>query len=56
MKDSILFLPASIRSHVVPALYVADLLRKEYDIHFAITSDVLEEIVIKEGQGSISTI
>ena len=55
MKDSILFLPASIRSHVVPALYVADLLRKDYDIHFAITSDILEEIVIKEGHCAVRT-
>jgi len=45
MKKSILFLPASIRSHVVPALYVADLLAEEYDIYFAVTSEVLEEIV-----------
>jgi len=55
MKKSILFLPASIRSHVVPALYVADLLAEEYDIYFAVTSEVLEEIVTKQGYNAIRT-
>lgn len=55
MKKSILFLPASIRSHVVPALYLADLLGKEYDIHFAITSEILKKIVKKQGHYAIRT-
>ena len=55
MKKSILFLPASIRSHVIPALYLANLLAKEYDIHFAVTSGVLQEIVTKQGYNAIPT-
>jgi UDP:flavonoid glycosyltransferase YjiC (YdhE family) len=55
MKKSVLFLPASIRSHVVPALYLADVLSSDYDIHFAVTGDVLEEIVVKQGYSAIRT-
>lgn len=55
MKKSVLLLPASIRSHVVPALYLADCLAEEYDIHFAVTNDVLEEIVTKQGYNAIRT-
>lgn len=55
MKKSILFLPASIRSHVVPALYLADLLGEEYDIYFAVTSEILGEIVKKQGHQALRT-
>lgn len=55
MKKSVLFLPASIRSHVVPALYLADLLAKEYDIYFAVTNEILEEIVLKQGYHAVRT-
>ncbi|MGA0560032.1 nucleotide disphospho-sugar-binding domain-containing protein [Larkinella sp. VNQ87] len=55
MKKSILFLPASIRSHVIPALYVADLLADEYTVYVAVTNDVLAEIVTKQGFQAIRT-
>jgi UDP:flavonoid glycosyltransferase YjiC (YdhE family) len=55
MKKSILFLPASIRSHVIPALSVADLLAEDYAIHFAVTNDVLAEIVIRQGYTAVRT-
>ncbi len=48
-SPAVLFIPASIRSHVLPALYVADLLASDYDVHFAVTSDVLEELVRENG-------
>lgn len=49
MKPRILILPASIRSHVLPSLYVADLLADEYEVHYAVTNQVLAEIVEKNG-------
>ncbi|MCF2491508.1 glycosyltransferase [Dyadobacter sp. CY347] len=55
MKKSVLFLPASIRSHVIPALYLADQLSKECDIYFAVTNEVLEEIVVRQGYNAIAT-
>jgi UDP:flavonoid glycosyltransferase YjiC (YdhE family) len=55
MKKSVLFLPASIRSHVLPALYLADVLSRDYEIHFAVTGDVLEEIVVKRGYSAFRT-
>ena len=55
MKKNVLFLPASIRSHVVPALYLADLLSADYGIYFAMTDDLLEEIVVKQGYNAVRT-
>jgi UDP:flavonoid glycosyltransferase YjiC (YdhE family) len=49
MKKSVLFLPASIRSHILPALYLADLLSKDHEIYFSVTNDVLEELVTGQG-------
>ncbi|MDH4462107.1 MAG: hypothetical protein QE277_11825 [Flectobacillus sp.] len=49
MKHNVLFIPASIRSHVMPSLFIADLLADEYDIHYAITNDILKEIVVENG-------
>ncbi|MEY4539543.1 MAG: hypothetical protein RLZZ306_1300 [Bacteroidota bacterium] len=49
MKSTILFIPASIRSHVMPSLFIADLLAEEYDIHYAVTNEILREIVVKNG-------
>lgn len=48
-KKRVLFIPASIRSHVLPALYLADLLADEYDAYFAVTDQVLADIVTENG-------
>jgi UDP:flavonoid glycosyltransferase YjiC (YdhE family) len=44
-KENILFIPASIRSHIVPAMYIADFLSEKYEIHFAVTDNILENLV-----------
>jgi hypothetical protein len=48
-KARVLFIPASIRSHIVPTLYVAELLAADYDIFYAVTSPVLADIVTENG-------
>lgn len=48
-KARALFIPASIRSHIVPTLYVAELLAADYDIFYAVTSPVLADIVTENG-------
>lgn len=45
MKPSILFIPASIRSHIVPSFYIANLLADEYEITYAVTNNILKELV-----------
>ena len=49
MKHNVIFITASIRSHVMPSLFIADLLAEEYDIHYAVTNEILQEIVVKNG-------
>ena len=49
MKSNVLFITASIRSHVLPSLFIADLLAEEYDIHYAVANEILQEIVVKNG-------
>ena len=49
----ILFLPASIRSHIMPAMYLADLLKYKYEIFFAVTDEILGELVTKNGFSTI---
>lgn len=49
MKPNVLFITASIRSHVMPSLFIADLLAQEYNIHYAVTNEILQEIVVKNG-------
>ena len=48
-KKRVLFIPASIRSHVIPTLYVADQLVSEYDVYYAVTNQVLADIVTENG-------
>ena len=48
-KERVLFIPASIRSHVIPTLYIAELLADEYDVFYAVTSPVLADIVSENG-------
>ncbi|WP_158281317.1 nucleotide disphospho-sugar-binding domain-containing protein [Dyadobacter jejuensis] len=49
MQKTILFLPATIHSHVLPSLFVAGLLREEYGIHYAVTSEALAGLVATQG-------
>ncbi|WP_259015393.1 glycosyltransferase [Emticicia fluvialis] len=49
----LLFIPASIRSHVMPAMYVADLLADKYEIYFAVTDDILADLVEKNSYKAI---
>jgi UDP:flavonoid glycosyltransferase YjiC (YdhE family) len=53
-NPNILFLPASIRSHIMPAMYLADLLSDRYTITFAVTNNILEKLVCQNGYKSIS--
>lgn len=48
-RKRVLFIPASIRSHILPTLYLADLLANEYDIYYAVTTKVLADIVSENG-------
>jgi UDP:flavonoid glycosyltransferase YjiC (YdhE family) len=49
LRKRALFIPASIRSHIVPTLYVAELLASEYDVFYAVTDPVLAAIVSENG-------
>ena len=49
MKPRALIIPAAIRSHVLPSLYLADLLADEYEVYYAVTNHVPAEIVEKNG-------
>jgi UDP:flavonoid glycosyltransferase YjiC (YdhE family) len=48
-RKRVLFIPASIRSHVLPALYLADMLSNGFDVYFAVTSQLLANIVSQNG-------
>jgi UDP:flavonoid glycosyltransferase YjiC (YdhE family) len=52
-KETVLFLPASIRSHVLPSLYIAGLLAEEYEVVYAVTSDILAELVTANGYRAV---
>jgi hypothetical protein len=52
-KPNVLFLPASIRSHIMPAMYLADILKEKYESYFTVTNDILEELVIKNDYKTI---
>lgn len=53
MKPNLLIIPAAIRSHVLPSLYLADLLADSYNIYYAITNNVLDEIVKTNGYNTV---
>ena len=44
-KKNTLILPASIKSHIIPALYLAEILEDDSEIVFATTDEVLANIV-----------
>lgn len=48
-----LIIPASIRSHVLPSLYVADALADEYEVIYAVTNNVLADIVAANGYKTV---
>lgn len=48
-KRNVLFLPAAIRSHILPAFSLADVLTEEFAVHFAVTDAVLAESVRENG-------
>ncbi|MFD2520203.1 glycosyltransferase [Emticicia soli] len=52
-KSGLLFIPASIRSHIIPAMYLADLLADKYEIYFAVTDEILTELVEKNGYKAV---
>lgn len=49
LKKRVLFIPASIRSHVIPTLYMAEMLAAEYDVFYAVTDAILSGIVSENG-------
>lgn len=49
IKKNILFIPSSIRSHILPSIFLADLLAKKYEIFYAITNEIMGNIVEKQG-------
>ena len=53
MKKRALFIPASIRSHVLPSFFLADILSEDFDITYAVTTKILEESVLENGFQSI---
>lgn len=48
-KKRALFIPASIRSHLLPSFYLAELLSQEYDIVYGVSSEILGEICRTNG-------
>jgi UDP:flavonoid glycosyltransferase YjiC (YdhE family) len=50
IKPNVLFLPASIRSHVVPALYLSNLIKQDFRSTFAVTDVSMKQLV--EGNGA----
>lgn len=48
-KKRVLFLPAPVRSHIIPTLHIAGLLARDYSITYAVTSSILAELVSKNG-------
>ena len=53
MKLNALIIPAAIRSHVLPSLYLADALAVDYDVHYAVINDTLTDIVTANGYQAI---
>ncbi len=53
MKPRLLILPAAIRSHVLPSLYIADVLADEYEIVYAVSNAILAELVTANGYQAV---
>lgn len=50
-----LFLPASIHSHILPTLYLADIVAREHQVIFAVTNDELYKLVVRAGYKAVFT-
>ena len=53
MKPNLLIIPAAIRSHVLPSLYLADALADEYEVVYAVPNEILAEIVVANGYRAV---
>lgn len=45
MKDNIIFIPAPIKSHILPSFYLANLLKNEFNIYYLVVDKYLATIV-----------
>lgn len=52
-KPQVLFMPTSVKSHIIPALYLADLLLKKYEVFILVTSNSLKELVETNGHKTV---
>jgi UDP:flavonoid glycosyltransferase YjiC (YdhE family) len=48
-KRKAIFIPACIKSHVLPSFYLADLLSEDYEVVYAVGSEILGELCEKNG-------
>ena len=48
-KPNVLFITAPIRSHIIPSLYIANLLSDSYNITYVVENDILEKLVGSQG-------
>ena len=55
MKENILFIPASIKSHITPSFYLARLLYDQFNVYYAVSNNVLENLVVKNGFKVVKT-
>ncbi|AEI49435.1 hypothetical protein [Runella slithyformis] len=53
MKPRLLILPAAIRSHVLPSLYLADVLANEYEVVYVVSNAILAELVTANGYQAV---
>lgn len=47
MKRNVLFIPATIKSHLIPTLDFAHLLSSRFNVFFSVSTNDLEEIIVK---------
>lgn len=52
-KQNVLFITAAIRSHIIPSLYIANLLSDIYNITYVVENDILEELVESQGFNAV---
>lgn len=53
MSQNVLFLPASIRSHVIPALYLSNLISREFKSTFVVTGSSMKQLVESNGANAV---
>ena len=53
-RPTVLLLPAAIRSHVLPSLYIADQLADRYNIVYAVTNATIAAIVTENGYQTVA--